>query len=173
MPLSEIMRVYAGSDGEATKALFAELEAIGAAGVIALNVFRAVKNSERAKLYRRGRFKHAAYDRKQWAMDNLCKALAENAQAITWGWGVDEKQPYHRDVLYVDLPTGQVSFHTAGRGDGPDYVGAWDGVRGVGPERICKWVSALLCGEEIAPVAIAPAPRLTVMPTEQLALCLS
>jgi len=63
---------------------------------------------------------------------------------ITWGWGVDGKQEYHRDVLYVDLPTGQVSFHQSGRGKGPDYLGEWDGNTGVGPQRACLWAARLL-----------------------------
>jgi hypothetical protein len=52
-------------------------------------------------------------------------------------------QEFHQWVLYVDLPTGQVSFHTAARGVGPDYPGKWDGVRGTGAIRIIKWASSL------------------------------
>ena len=110
--------VYQGSDGDATKALYAQLEQLGPIGAIALNLFRAQKNSERAKKYRggnsRGRYRDQAYDRKAWAMGNLAQALTAHAQsiALSWGWGIDAEQAYHTVVLYIDLPTGQVSFHT-------------------------------------------------------------
>lgn len=147
-----VLRTYEGSDGDATKALYAQLERDhGAAGIVAVNLFRAQKASARAKVYRggvpgRGSYRSMAYDRKQWAMDNLCWVLGEHAAAlgIVWGWGVDAKQEFHRDVLYVDLPTGQVSFHTAVRGGGPAYERPWDGVRDASAQRICSWVGRLL-----------------------------
>ena len=43
-----------------------------------------------------------------------------------------------------DLPTGQVSFHTAARGGGPEYAGDWDGVRDVAPMRIARWIAGVL-----------------------------
>jgi hypothetical protein len=151
--LVEIFEVYDGSDGERTKALYAELEGHGPGGIVALNLFRAAKNSGRAKVYRggqrgQGSYRRMAYDRKEWALGNLTRALGEHAAAlgIGWGWGVDPAQEFHRDVLYVDLPTGQVSFHTAGRGAGPDYPGAWDGQRGATPQRICSFIVQLLEG---------------------------
>lgn len=149
--LASVLRVYTGSDGEATKSLYAQLEALGPLGVIAMNVFRATKCSERAKAYRGGGHRSAAYERKQWSMDNLCEALTASAEGagITWGWGVDEEQPFHRHVLYVDLPTGQVSFHTHERGSGPEYLGKWDGMRGHAADRICRWVGRLLAAEQV------------------------
>jgi len=146
--LADVIRVYQGSDGEATKRLYGELEQQhGRSGALAVNLLRAQKASERAKVYRggirgRGSFKGMAYDKKQWAMDNLCKALAQSD--FTWGWGIDEKQEFHKHVLYVDLPTGQVSFHTGQRGEGPDYGKPWDGVRDQSPDRICRWVAGIL-----------------------------
>jgi hypothetical protein len=143
---AEVMAVYLGSDGEATRALYAGLESQhGAAGAVAVNVFRACKCSERAKVYRGRGYRGAAYDRKQWSLDNLAAALSRQADelGIVWGWGVDEAQPVHRFVLYVDLPTGQVSYHTGVRRAGPDYAGEWDGVRGEGPRRICRWIASL------------------------------
>lgn len=143
--------VYMGSDGDATKALYDELEKLGPMGIVAINLFRAQKNSERAKKYRggirgQGSFKDMAYARKQWAMENLARTLTQHAQGcgITWGWGVDEKQEFHRQVLYVDLPPGQVSFHTERRGLGPDYPGKWDGVRDASPTRVCNFVASVL-----------------------------
>jgi hypothetical protein len=155
--LADILETYTGSDGERTKALYVELESSGPIGAVATNLFRACKASERAKVYRggergRGSYRRMAYDRKQWAMDNLCSALAKHATdlRIVWGWGRDNTQPRHCDVLYIELPTGQVSFHTACRGQGPDYHGAWDGQRGQSADRICRWVARLLAREAAA-----------------------
>jgi hypothetical protein len=144
--MNRLYRVYLGSDGDATKALYAELEALGPAGIVAVNLFRAAKNSERAKKYRGGGYRGAAYDRKQWAMDNLCGALTEHANRlnIPFGWGEDPEQPFHNQVLYVELPSGQVSFHTAVRGKGPTHDREWDGVKGVGPDRVIRWIARLL-----------------------------
>lgn len=153
--LAEIVRVYEGSDGDATKALYTRLEERGAIGIVAANLFRAQKNSERAKVYRGGRrgqgsYRGMAYDRKQWAMDNLARILGEHATVLDlrWGWGIDPTQPRHNAVLYVDLPTGQVSFHTEGRGEGPDYPGEWDGIPGKSPDRILRFTARVLAGEE-------------------------
>lgn len=144
--LATILRVYLGSDGEATKALYAELERLGEIGVVAMNLFRACKASERAKVYRGRNYRGAAYDKKAWSMNNLCSSLSM-MDGITWGWGVDERAKSRNDpyqhVLYIDIPTGQVSFHTDVRGAGPDYEGQWDGVRQAGVDRICRWTARL------------------------------
>lgn len=145
----DLMQVYVGSDGAATKSLYDQLEKLGPAGAIAIDLFRAEKASERAKKYRggngHGSYRRQAYDKKQWCIDNLAKALAKHAPetGLVWGWGEDPKQEFHRFVLYVELPTGQVSFHTAPRGDGPDYSGQWDEIRGMGPTRVCRWIVSL------------------------------
>jgi hypothetical protein len=166
--LVDVLRVYQGSNGEATLALYKRLERLGAAGIVAVNLFRAGKASERAKVYRGSGYRGAAYDKKQWSMNNAAAALTEHAGqlGIVWGWGHDPKQPRHNWVLYVDLPAGgegrpssaggegrpssaggQVSFHTETRGPGPDYPGAWDGMPGHSAERICRWVARLLAQE--------------------------
>src|SRR5579871_3084039 len=154
--LADVYRIYQGSDGDATKALFAELRQYGMIGALAVELFRAQKASERAKVYRggirgRGSYKGMAYDRKQWAMDNLCKALAQSCGLYEWGWGVDDKQPVHRHVLYVDLPTGQVSFHNGYRGEGPDYGKPWDGMPGQSADRVCGWIARILAPQEGRP----------------------
>ena len=131
------LEVYLGSDGNATKAYYAELEKCGTAGLVAINLFRAQKCSSRAKQYRggirgKGSFRSMAYDRKQWSLENLCKALTEEAKAlgIAWGWKEDPGTPGFEWVLYVDLPdTGKASFHSPVRGKGPDYGGVWNGQR--------------------------------------------
>ncbi len=155
--LAGVIEVYNGSNGEATKALYETMSANGPAGVIATNVFRAVKCSARAKVYRggngHGSYRDQAYERKQWSIRNLCEALRMDASLVLsggWGWGIDEQlraegSP-HYHVLYVDLPTGQVSFHTDQRESGPDYGKPWDGVRGKGPERVCRWCADILEG---------------------------
>jgi hypothetical protein len=149
--LGELLAIYTGSDGEATKALYARLEPLGPAGIVAVNLFRACKASERAKKYRggergRGSFKAIAYEKKEFSIDNLCQVLDEHAAAlgVHWGWGFDDKQPYHRHVIYVEIPTGQVSFHTSFRRLGPNFDGKWDGIVGVAPQRICGWIAVLL-----------------------------
>lgn len=141
-----VLATYNGSAGDATKALYAELERLGALGQVAVNLFRAQKNSARAKVYRKRGYTAAAYERKQWAMNNLAEILEAKADicGIGWGWGEDATQPVHNKVLYVDLPTGQVSFHTDTRGDGPPYIGEWDGVRDASVDRLCRWIARLL-----------------------------
>ncbi|MDE2097871.1 MAG: hypothetical protein KGL39_11530 [Patescibacteria group bacterium] len=137
--------IYKGADGEATKALYAELEARGPIGVVAMNLFRAQKCSERAKIYRGRRFKDAAYDRKQWSMGLLCAALQAHAAElqIRWGWKLDEGAEFAKWVLYVDLPQGQVSFHSPARGEGPHYDPDWDGAAGWSPTRIIAFCEQL------------------------------
>lgn len=167
--LCDIVRVYKGSSGDATLALYKQLEAMGTVGVVAVNLFRACKASERAKAYRGRQNIVTAYGKKEWSLAHLADALHElearsgaihtlglggTAPEIPWGWGVDPAQPVYKHVLYVDLPLGgdgrpssdgQVSFHTRERGLGPDYPPGkfWDGRRGVGPDRICRWVARL------------------------------
>ncbi|MBK1868239.1 hypothetical protein [Taklimakanibacter albus] len=139
--MADLLGIYVGSDGAATKALYDTLDRLGPKGQIATHLFRAHKNSSKAKEYRRhGR--SAAYATKDWAITSLTNLLTMHGHqlGLNWGWGVDLKQEFHRDVFYLDLPTGQVSFHTVGRGKGPDYPGTWDGVREQGSMRICKWV---------------------------------
>jgi hypothetical protein len=150
--LADVYSIYKGSNGNATCSLFDELRQHGSIGVLAVELFRAQKASERAKVYRggvrgKGSYRGMAYDRKQWAMDNLCQALAQSKGLFGWGWGIDEKQEVHKHVLYVDLPTGQVSFHTGQRGEGPDYGKHWDGIPGQSPDRICRWIARVLTAQ--------------------------
>lgn len=97
-----------------------------------MNLFRAQKCSSRAKKYRGGirgigSFRSIAYDRKGWSIEELCKALAAAPNlGISFGWKKDPLMPGAEWVLYVDLPEGQVSFHSVQRYLGPDYPGDWD-----------------------------------------------
>jgi hypothetical protein len=150
--LVEVTAIYNGSNGDATKALYQRLERLGPIGIVAVNLFRACKSSERAKVYRGGGYRGMAYDRKSWSLNNLCAILDIHSEAlgIAWGWSIDEKAVGFEHVLYADIPTGQVSFHNGARLTGPDYGKPWDGVRGASAGRICRWIAALLAQQEAA-----------------------
>jgi hypothetical protein len=154
--------VYLGSDGEVTKRFYAELEKFGPLGLVAMNLFRARKCSERAKKYRggnaHGRFKAQAYERKQWSMGLLCEVLAQHGEALgfRWGWREDPRQHYVPWVLYVDIPQGQVSFHSPARGGGPDYTRPWDGQIDASPDRIIWFCNAVLDLAKTGAVLMGP-----------------
>lgn len=142
--------IYAGSDGDATKRFYAALEARGAIGTVAVNLFRAQKSSARAKVYRGGvygggSFRRMAYDRKAWALENLTQILVRHASelGIRFGWRHYPELEHAAWVLYVDLPQGQVSFHSVARMKGPDYPYQWDGQR-QSPARIVQFCDAVL-----------------------------
>src|ERR1700680_1417117 len=97
--LGNILSVFQGSDGAATIALYDELLALGAAGAVAIELFRAQKSSSRAKVYRGGGFKGKAFDKKQWALNNLAQALAELG-TLRSGWKQDPAQAVHNWVFY-------------------------------------------------------------------------
>jgi hypothetical protein len=148
--LAQCVAVYEESDAPRTVAFYKRLEGLGQAGALTMNLFRACKNSERAKLYRGGGHCRAAYDRKGWALDHVAAVLIDHAAAAgiaSWGWQRDPAQEVHCWVLYVDLPTGQVSFHAADRGAGPDYPGVWDG-RPHSAANVIRWCARLLAAAE-------------------------
>ena len=138
--------IFNDNNAEATTGLYATLQAIGPAGIVATNLLRASKNSGRAKVYRRRKATRAAYETKNWAIGQLCAALAKDATSleIVYGWQRDETTEGYSWVLYVDLPTGQVSYHAPSRGDGPDYAAKWDGQRGESHGRVIRWAQAIL-----------------------------
>lgn len=151
MNFIEIMQVYEGSDGGATRALYDQLANYGPAGVVAMNLFRACKASERAKKYRGGGYRGMAYEKKDWSIGNLCEALRAHGTSlgIVWGWGRDEGTIGFEDVLYIELPAGQCSFHNGRRcAECPDYTKSWDGVRLQAPTRICTWIKDILNNHE-------------------------
>lgn len=122
------VEVFKQNDGDVTKNYYSEMNARGPAGELAVALFRAQKRSTAAKKYRRGKWKHAAYDVKNWSLSEICRLLTAHASklGIVWGWKEDPLTPGYEWVLYVDIPTGQVSFHSASRLTGPDYPGDWD-----------------------------------------------
>jgi hypothetical protein len=158
-----VYEIYAGSNGEATKALYAHLATLGDRGLIARDLFRACKASERAKQYSR-RYKGEAYDKKVWSLGLLCECLQKNADAlaIRWGWKQDPSPPVGFPwVLYIDLPNGQCSFHSATRGNGPDYPGEWDRSR-TSAHVIVNFTQGVLTGHWVTviddgPVTMTPA----------------
>lgn len=158
VPTMNAIEVYRGSDGDATKRMYSLLERQGPVGIVAMNLFRAQKCSERAKVYRggipgRGSYKAMAYERKNWAIANLCSILLLHADrlGIIWGWKIDPDQVVHSWVLYVEIPgEGQVSFHSANRMDGPDYPGEFDGQH-ASAGRIIAFCQAIIeNGEEVS-----------------------
>lgn len=134
-----VAKIVKGSDAAATKALYRVLDVLGPLGQVAHHLLAAQKNSSRAKLYRSysGRY----YETKGSQLEQLTRVLHETT--LVWGWGEDPggSLPW---VLYVDLPTGQVSFHAHDRGDGPTYPGAWDGIPGASQSRIIDWAQSLI-----------------------------
>ena|SRR5581483_7482755 len=145
--------IYVGSDGDLTKAYYAELEKRGPIGTVAVNLFRAQKCSARAKVYRggvrgRGSYKSMAYDRKAWAMQNLCTCLLQHSRevGISYGWKQDPHTLFGMEpswVLYIDLPQGQVSFHSPVRYGGPDYPGDWDQMK-ASVDRILEFCDSVM-----------------------------
>ncbi len=158
--IGDIYRIYKGSDGAITKMFYDELQTLGPKGVVAVNLFRALKASERAKQYRGGdgnrSFRSMAYEKKSWSISVLSGILEVHATSmrLIWGWGIDDflrkRDDPHHHVLYVELPNGQVSFHNGQRHGGPMFMGKWDGARGQGPGRICNWIASILKEHENA-----------------------
>lgn len=150
--LTRVGEVFDGSDGNATKDLYALLCQKGPIGTVAMNLFRASKCSARAKVYRggdeNGSWREQAYARKKYSIEQLCKILATHAAALSidWWWGRDEVLGGpHSKVLYVDVPViGQISFHSDERESGPDYKKGWDGVRGAQVGRVCLFAADVL-----------------------------
>ena len=120
--------VFNQNDGEVTKAYYQEMNAKGWMGQLAVALFRAQKRSTAAKKYHRGRFKRDAYSVKNWSLSEVVRILQAFEHSIVWGWQEDPNTPGFEWVLYVELSTGQCSFHSASRLDGPPFLGSWDGL---------------------------------------------
>jgi hypothetical protein len=123
--------VFRGSNGGKTRSYLSSLEKLGQSGRIASALFRVLKSSARAKKYRSGTrtvsFSELEHGRESESLKELCKLLQADSSRIAWGWQQDPNQDFAKWVLYVDLPHGQVRFHSTDRIDGPEYSGAWDG----------------------------------------------
>jgi hypothetical protein len=163
--------VFAGSDGAVTRGYYAELVSRGAIGVVAMNLFRAQKSSARAKKYRggvagKGSYRGMAYEKKAFSMCELCAILAVHGAhlGIAWGWKVDSTVIFDGKaawVLYVDLPQGQVSFHSPTRGDGPAYERDWDQCRAseIRILQFCDCVMEGIAGTRVDAPRVEPRPR--------------
>lgn len=138
---SDVKRAYHGSDAALTRRVLKCLESCGWHGKIAATLFRIQKSSERAKCYR-GEYKGLAYDNKDSHLERLC-GLLENQTAIHWGWGRDNAAEHGpRNVIYVDLPNGQVSFHNFHRHGKRAYGKPWDGTY-LSVDRILEFCSLI------------------------------
>ena len=69
------------------------------------------------------------------------------ATTLQRGWGTDPAGGMVTDILYVELPTGQASFHVGRRGVGPDHDGQWDGVTGASGDRVEAAIKLLVAGD--------------------------
>ncbi len=147
--LMSVEEIFDGSDGTATRWLHRRLDKLG--GTIAKLCLLAQKSSERAKKYGRSKYRDMSYDRKGEGLEQLCAELSKQDQ-IRWGWGVDGNGP-HCNVLYVDLPVGQVSWHSSDRYEGPDYPDEWDGLR-ASHDRVIEYAHCVLHPEDL-PIRVA------------------
>jgi hypothetical protein len=134
--------VFNQQDGEVTKAYYAEMNQKGIPGQLAVALFRAQKRSTAAKKYRGGRFRRDAYDVKNWSLSEICRILSLVPGLFEWGWKADPNTIGFPWVLYVVLPQGQCSFHSADRLEGPDFVGDWDGLH-LSRERILAFCDSV------------------------------
>lgn len=139
--------IFEGDDAGKTRAYYAALERRGPIGEFAANLMRAQKASTRAKKYHGGisgvgSFSDLAYQRKAECLIGLCNWLLSEPvrPALRWGWKIDPspRDPRASWVLYIDLPHGQVSFHSVERFGGPDYPAEYDGTR-ASAERIIRF----------------------------------
>lgn len=146
--LMRAIEVFKQNDGDVTKAFYAELNQLGHMGQLAVALFRAQKRSAAAKNYRGGRFRRAAYDVKNWSLSEVCRILGQGEHGIRWGWKRDPGTPGFEQVLYVELPTGQCSFHSSERLNGPDFTGEWSGAKNSAEVIItfCDCAASQACG---------------------------
>ncbi len=135
--------VFNQNNGDVTRAYYAEMNERGLMGQLAVALFRAQKRSTAAKKYRGGGYRRDAYDVKNWSLFEVCRILSQGGHEIEWGWGHDDKTPGFEHVLYVELPQGQVSFHSGNRMEGPDYEKPWDGQKGMSVKRILAFCDSV------------------------------
>jgi hypothetical protein len=127
--------VLASSQSADARALKKRLTQHGPEGTLAYLLFSAYKASSRAKVYRgsvktnRGKlsYRGLSYSRKGNVLKKLAQFLCEHSSLVLgWGWGIDP-EGWFQNILYIDLPEGQVSFHSRERYGGRDYTSQWDG----------------------------------------------
>ena len=139
----EAQYVFNQNSGDVTKAYYAEMNKLGPLGELAVALFRAQKRSTAAKRYRGRRFTRDAYEVKNWSLSEICRILTAYKLPYQWGWKADPNTPGYEWVLYVELPQGQVSFHSAEKLQGPEYQGEWDGQK-VSADRIQRFCDSVM-----------------------------
>ena len=153
-PTITIRQAYNGSNSGASKSVCSQLEKKGRLGRIAAELFRIQKTSSRAKKYRGGvstdvysrSYRGLAYERKDKVLDRLCDILYNDACGLTWGWARDNSQLAAKYFLYIELPQGQISFHSRDRYVGDNYSGGWDGQQ-ASEARIIEFCEMVLAGQ--------------------------
>jgi hypothetical protein len=140
------LEVFKQNDGGVTKSYYEKMNGISLLGQLAVALFRAQKRSTAAKRYRGGQYRHAAYDVKNWSLSEICRVMTLIKNPFEWGWGEDPNTPGFPWVLYVELPVGQVSFHSAERLQGPQFLGHWDGAKGATVERVLAFCDLVESG---------------------------
>ena len=160
------LEIFAGSDGSATTALYEALRARGPIGHLSECLYKAAKTSGRAKVYRGGRYRHAAYDNKASAMAQAVKMLDKHGADLgfVYGWKEDPEVLFGDRasfVLYVDIPAAfgpgcvrQVSYHSPTRGEGPDYAGEWDGIKNASESRVIELATYVLTLPAVETLAV-------------------
>ena len=147
-------QIFNQNNGDVTKAYYAEMNGKGFLGQLAVALFRAQKRSTAAKKYRGRQYRGAAYDVKNWSLGEICRIMLASKYNFKWGWKPDPNTKGYPWVLYVDLPNGQCSFHSADRLQGPDYLGEWN--PGDGSEKnilkFCDNVAEFYEGNKTAPL---------------------
>ncbi len=135
---------------EITSGVYQALQAHGTLGYVALNLFRASQCNLDVKQTTGRRLSREAYERKIWSISLLAETLKQHADKLhlQWGWSVDEAEPRFKHILFVELPTGQVSFNTDKRSLGPKLKANLDGQKGQSGVRICEFVTQILTGEK-------------------------
>jgi hypothetical protein len=159
--------VFRQNNGDVTKNYYAEMNDKGHLGQLAVALFRAQKRSSAAKSYRRGKFTSAAYDVKNWSIGEIVRILTQYDCGFSWGWGYDRNTPGYEWVLYVELPTGQCSFHSPHRIGPKNYDGAWDGI-GMSEQRIIAFCDLVWCGETEKAAEVIMSPASTRREVEEL-----
>jgi len=138
-----VKEIYYGSNGGQTRSLFTKLKKQhGQIGEVAILLFKAQKASMRAK-ESFGKYRRYAYERKGVAISQLCRSL-EKQSDIVWGWREDIDEPYAKWVLYLDLPTGQSSFHNTYRVGNNEYWTPWNGGGNSSIDNIIDWLDLLM-----------------------------
>lgn len=125
LQLPTVAEAYFGSTAAITRRVYDTLRKLGSDGHVAQLLLAAAKASSRAKQQRRSKYREHAYARKEAAIAELCELLPHTN--LLWGWSADEAVVVAPYVIYVELPDGQVSFHSPRRGKGPCYRRKWDG----------------------------------------------